>query len=256
MRDGFRGIIRYALAILGVAMSFATAGNLLAQSAAEPASTAAPVTNAGAYEALSEGNQKIVRAIYEAQLGSPNDTAAGALLSRNDIAAMGRKTGWGNLYHQLQAQGYVSGKNLGQAISSYNQSLKGNGDLTIINTAGGEQLAFRKPTRPDDKGASKLTDEEQLALGKATPPVRKASSAAKSARAKQITAVRSQSENFGVDAGKSSGRIATQASAQPAKTTVVMRTVDTSGAAASSSATGIVHASGSGHGQAGVIKLK
>lgn len=76
-------------------------------------------TNAGAYDALSPGNQQIVDAIYDSQLSSANSLAGGMLLTVDDIAAMkDEETGWGKAYQELYGQGLVSHRNLGLAISS------------------------------------------------------------------------------------------------------------------------------------------
>ncbi len=77
-------------------------------------------SNAGAYDTLSPGNQKIADAIFESQQTS---TAPGAPtpLSRDDIAAMklGGK-GWGVVFKNMKEQGLVTDRNLGQAVSRYN----------------------------------------------------------------------------------------------------------------------------------------
>lgn len=85
------------------------------------AQTASPTgTNAGAFDRLSPGNQKIADSIFESQHLS---TAPGAPtpLSRDDIAAMklGGK-GWGVVFKNMREQGLVTDKNLGQAVSRYN----------------------------------------------------------------------------------------------------------------------------------------
>lgn len=137
--------MRHPLGILATFTMLAAAAPVLAEIATDTAATATPATrHAGAYNALSDGDRKIVSAIYEAQLGSANDTAGGSLLSRDDIAALRQTTGWGNAYQRLHQQGMVADKNLGQAISSYNRSVHANRAITVINTGGGEQLAFSK----------------------------------------------------------------------------------------------------------------
>lgn len=83
--------------------------------------TAPPTgSNAGAFDKLSPGNQKIADSIFESQ---PLSTAPGAPkpLSRDDIAAMklGGK-GWGVIFKDMKQQGLVTDRNLGQAVSRYN----------------------------------------------------------------------------------------------------------------------------------------
>lgn len=138
--------MKHRMVILAAVAALAHAGAALAQTATDTATT--PTTShAGAYDALSEGNRKIVSAIYEAQLGSPKDASAGTLLTRDEIAAMRQKTGWGNVYRQLHEQGLVTEKNLGQAVSSYNHSVKAGSNVTVISTAGGDQIAIQKDKR-------------------------------------------------------------------------------------------------------------
>jgi hypothetical protein len=160
-------MMRIQLVILAAAAIYSLPEPVLAQSAiptpesaasttsTTTASTTTTTSHAGAYDALSEGNRKIVSAIYEAQLGSSNDSASGALLTRDDIAAMRQGTGWGNVYKQLQQQGYVTGKNLGQAISSYNRSTTASTGTTIVTTAGGDQISVSNKTREATTSSSK-----------------------------------------------------------------------------------------------------
>jgi hypothetical protein len=112
----------------------------LAMSAPALAQDTPPPTNEGTFEALSPGGQKIVSAIYDSQLGSTNDQAGGTLLTRDDIAAMKANTGWGNVYKQLQAEGQVTHKNLGQAISSYNHQNRATTTTTVVTTGNGQQI--------------------------------------------------------------------------------------------------------------------
>ena len=100
----------------------------------------APPSNAGAFDKLSPGNQKIADSIFESQQLS---TAPGAPkpLSRDDIAAMklGGK-GWGVIFKDMKQQGLVTDRNLGQAVSRYNhehQSQPPSAGGTQITTASG-----------------------------------------------------------------------------------------------------------------------
>lgn len=238
--------MRHQAIVLGIAATLTMSGTALAQTAPDtaaaptaPAATTTtttmttttttsttPGSNAGAYDALSEGNRKIVSAIYEAQLGSPKDTGAGSLLTRDDIAAMRQDTGWGNAYRQLYEQGYVTEKNLGQAISSHNHGARADTGTTIVTTAGGEQIAVGK--------------------GKENT----ASSAAKSAGGNGGTAKPGSGKSTSVTtAGGAAG--ASAASAQ-GKSAVI--TTAAGGAAASTAAaahgSGVSNAGGNGNGQA------
>ncbi|MFB3054583.1 MAG: hypothetical protein ACE1ZY_04590, partial [Alphaproteobacteria bacterium] len=79
-----------------------------------------PPPNAGAFDALSPGGQKIVNSIYDSHLDSASHLASSDMLTKDQIAFMKADTGWGNAYKQLYEQGLVTHRNLGQAISSYN----------------------------------------------------------------------------------------------------------------------------------------
>jgi|GEM_PF-4814932 len=100
-------------------------------------------TTEGAFQALSPGGQKIVRALFDAQKqpatdgagdtggtgGSPattGDTGAGtteaaAPLSLDDIAAAKVSgSGWGRVFKEMKTEGLIAEKNLGQVISGAN----------------------------------------------------------------------------------------------------------------------------------------
>ena len=77
----------------------------------------AQTTGTGAFEKLSPGDQKIVRALAEAQ------TTGGRAkpLSLDQIAEMKKPghTGWGQVFKQMKEQNLVTDKNLGQVVSSF-----------------------------------------------------------------------------------------------------------------------------------------
>jgi len=76
--------------------------------------TAAGAQNDGAFDALSPGNQKIARALFEAQSKDSTETT----LSADDIAAMKQSgKGWGQVFHEMKAEGLLQEKNLGQIVS-------------------------------------------------------------------------------------------------------------------------------------------
>lgn len=75
----------------------------------------AQATGTGAFEKLSPGDQKIARALFDAQ-----STSGGATpLTLDQIAAKKKHTGWGEIFKQMKAQGLVTDKNLGQAVSNF-----------------------------------------------------------------------------------------------------------------------------------------
>jgi hypothetical protein len=75
----------------------------------------AQTTGTGAFEKLSPGDQKIARALFEAQTTS----GAATPLTLDQIAAKKKHTGWGEIFKQMKAQGLVTDKNLGQAVSNF-----------------------------------------------------------------------------------------------------------------------------------------
>ena len=75
----------------------------------------AQTTNTGAFDKLSPGDQKIARALFEAQ----KTNGATAPLTLDQIAAKKQHTGWGEVFKQMKAQGLVTDKNLGQAVSNF-----------------------------------------------------------------------------------------------------------------------------------------
>jgi hypothetical protein len=81
----------------------------------------------GAYERLSDGNQKIARALYDAQVVKPTTTTAPTTskttstfkpLTLDQIAAMKQSgQGWGQVFRSLKSQGLIQEKNLGEIVS-------------------------------------------------------------------------------------------------------------------------------------------
>src|SRR3989442_12063139 len=118
---------------------------LLFGAATADAQVTPPPTAAGAYQKLSAGNQKVARALFEAQSApttttttrkgtgktapsstTPAGAAAGGApkpLTLDQIAAMKQSgTGWEQVFRQMRAQGLVADKNIGQVVTRYNQS--------------------------------------------------------------------------------------------------------------------------------------
>ena len=89
------------------------------------AQPAHPVTPAGAYEAMSPGNQHVARALHEAQSLGP--TTAGRtrkLLSLEQIATMKQEgTGWAQILREMQKKGLLlKDKTLTEIVNRYNQT--------------------------------------------------------------------------------------------------------------------------------------
>jgi len=76
-------------------------------------------SSGGAFEQLSPGNQKIARALFEAQ---PTQPPAGTRrLTLDEIAARKRGEGWGRVFDGMKAERLTTTKNLGQSVSSFNK---------------------------------------------------------------------------------------------------------------------------------------
>lgn len=90
------------------------------------AQTAHPVTPAGAYEAMSPGNQNVARALHEAQSLTPIPPTGGARkpLSLEQIATMKQSSsGWGQVFKDMQTKGLLlKDKTLAQIVNRYNQT--------------------------------------------------------------------------------------------------------------------------------------
>jgi hypothetical protein len=89
------------------------------------AQTTHPATPAGAYEAMSPGNQNVARALHEAQSLTPSPTGGSRkVLTLEQIATMKRKsTGWGQVFRDMQKKGLLlKDKTLAQIVSRYNQT--------------------------------------------------------------------------------------------------------------------------------------
>jgi len=76
-------------------------------------------TTGRAFEKLSPGDQKIARALFEAQNTTPSKSGAATPLTLDQIAAKKGHAGWGEVFKQMKAQGLVTDKNLGQAVSNF-----------------------------------------------------------------------------------------------------------------------------------------
>jgi hypothetical protein len=90
------------------------------------AQTTHPVTPAGAYEAMSPGNQNVARALHEAQSLTPLPQTGGSRkpLSLEQIASMKQSSsGWGQVFKDMQKKGLLlKDKTLAQIVTRYNQT--------------------------------------------------------------------------------------------------------------------------------------
>ena len=71
------------------------------------------------FDQLSPGNQKVARAIFEAQISSPPSPSR--RLTLDEIPAQKQSgQGWGQIFRRMQSEGRVQSKTLGQAIATSN----------------------------------------------------------------------------------------------------------------------------------------
>lgn len=134
-----RAFVATLLTILVVATVAAAQTTTSTQTTTSNTSTTT-TSNEGAFAKLSPGNQKIARALFEAQqrsgtsptstqpttqttsstttVPSGSSSTTSTTLSLDDIAAMKQSgKGWGEIFHEMKAQGLVQAKNLGQLVS-------------------------------------------------------------------------------------------------------------------------------------------
>jgi hypothetical protein len=104
---------------------------LLGVSTASPTSAQTPGLVSGAYERLSPGNQKVARALFDAQaaLAQPSpgsSSGASKTLSLDEIAAQKQNgTAWGQVFSAMKARGLLREKDLGQVVSRYEHQSSG-----------------------------------------------------------------------------------------------------------------------------------
>lgn len=102
---------------------------LLGVVSASPTSAQTPGLVNGAYERMSAANQKIARALFDAQAAavapappSSNDKA----LTLDEIAAQKQNgTAWGQVFSAMKARGLLLEKSLGQVVSRYEHQSSG-----------------------------------------------------------------------------------------------------------------------------------
>lgn len=132
----------FAIVLLGTALATGTAAAQTAPTETTPDATAPTNTDTGttppmntsdgATIALSLGNQKIARALFEAQKVNGETP----VLSLEEIAALKKGgLGWGQILKKMKDDGLIEEKNLGQVVSKYQRRQK------EMSTATGSALA-------------------------------------------------------------------------------------------------------------------
>jgi hypothetical protein len=107
----------------------ALAGFLLLFGAMSASPTSAQMPSAaGAFERLTPGNQKVARALFDAQAAAftPAPPGSGArtprMLTLDEIAAQKQGSqGWGQVFQAMRSQGLVHETSLGQVVSRYEE---------------------------------------------------------------------------------------------------------------------------------------
>jgi len=106
----------------------------------------AQTTSTGAFASLSPGEQKIARALFEAQ-----STSGGATpLTLDQIAAKKKDghTGWGQVFKQMKEQNLLTDKNLGQVVSNFERhhpEVAGKPDVSKVS----KPDKVEKPDKPE-----------------------------------------------------------------------------------------------------------
>jgi hypothetical protein len=103
---------------------------LLGVASTSPTGAQTPGLVNGAYERMSAGNQKIARALFDAQAAAlvpaPPATTSKAL-TLDEIAAQKQNgTAWGQVFSAMKARGLLLEKNLGQVVSRYEHQAANN----------------------------------------------------------------------------------------------------------------------------------
>jgi hypothetical protein len=80
------------------------------------AASALAQSSGGAFSRLSSGQQKIARALFEAQAPGAN---APKPLTLDEIAVKRQGQGWGEVFKDMKAAGLVTDKNLGQVVKGW-----------------------------------------------------------------------------------------------------------------------------------------
>lgn len=93
----------------------------------------------GAFDKMSAGNQKIARALMDAQVMPEDDSAD--ILTLDEIAAAKSEAGWGRVFQQMQAKGLITAGNLGEVVSSYQRSLNMNTAAATADTSSMSSVA-------------------------------------------------------------------------------------------------------------------
>jgi hypothetical protein len=121
-----------------------------------------PPANEGAFDSLSTGNQKIAKALYDAQGQTADGETTDGNLTIDDIAAMKQDgSGWGETFKEMQADGYIDSdaKNLGQLVS-------GRYEAPVVESDGGETEGMTDTALDGGTTTDTSTTQTSTAAGK------------------------------------------------------------------------------------------
>lgn len=90
----------------------------------------------GPFSSLSPGNQKVVRALFEAQR---RDVPTIKPLTLDRIAAMKSRTGWDRAFTAMKARGLVTARSLGHVVSAYEHRHRAPSGSRPVSNTGGDQ---------------------------------------------------------------------------------------------------------------------
>jgi len=141
---------------LVAALLFSLASVSFAQEAPAPTAPAAAAPAQTGFQALSPGDQKIVRALFWAQEVTADGPPA---LSLNEIAALKDRTGWVSAFKALKSQGLVDAKTLNQIIASDAASaVRSSGvhdGTTLVVTGNGKSMLAGTELGTNDRDSSR-----------------------------------------------------------------------------------------------------
>ena len=96
---------------------------LLGATAASPVSAQTPGLVTGAYERMSENNQKMARALFDAQapafVPAPRRSNAKSLTLDEIATQKGNGTTWDQVFSTMKSRGQLPQTSLGQVVSRY-----------------------------------------------------------------------------------------------------------------------------------------
>jgi hypothetical protein len=112
-------------------------------------SSAQPPSMVGAYERMSQGNQKVARALFDAQAAAftpapPGSSSSRAqrMLTLDEIATQKQRAeGWGQIFQAMRAQGLLQETSLGQVVTRYENKGSRVATPPASRNKGGTQIA-------------------------------------------------------------------------------------------------------------------